>query len=126
MPQLSDKSIFQLRPLLRNFATKKSAFVQDRRGRNILCLVDGNNRICLHCASDYDGGGDGNSAAEEEEVEEVAGGASEAAAGGDNDKELSRPHQVLLRTCSWFQTNRKQVQDMCFDPSGTMLLVLCK
>lgn len=117
MPQLSDKAIFQLRPLLKNFATKKSAFVhQDRTGRNILCLVDDSNRICLHSCTDY-----GSTTTKAE-------GSSGGGNGTDDGKknaELARK-QVLLRTVSWFQTSRKQVQDMCFDPSGTMLLVLCK
>lgn len=109
MPQLSDKSIFQLRPLLKNFATKKSAFVQDRRGRKILCLVDVNNRICLHCATGYD------DAANNDEPKD-----------GTEKESPPRSAQVLLRSIGWFQTARKRVQDMCFDPSGTMLLVLCK
>lgn len=35
-----------------------------------------------------------------------------------------RPHTV--RTVRWFCDERKRVQDMCFDASGTMLLVLCE
>lgn len=117
MPQLSDKAIFELRPIVRNCATKKSAFVRDRDGRNVLCLVDDNNRIILHATLDYGAvvsrtkSSEGSGEQQEEDEQESRG----RGRGG-----------VQLRTVSCFETDRKRVQDMCFDPSGTMLLVLCK
>lgn len=36
------------------------------------------------------------------------------------------PPRVNIKIVSWFKNANKNIQDVCFDPSGAMLLVLCK
>lgn len=36
------------------------------------------------------------------------------------------PSRVVIKIVTWFRDANKAIQDVCFDPSGSMLLVLCK
>lgn len=39
---------------------------------------------------------------------------------------VSEAGDLILKKLNWFQKNSKIVQDICFDPSGTWLLVFCE
>ncbi len=39
---------------------------------------------------------------------------------------ISETGDIILKKLAWFQKHCKIVQDVCFDPSGTWLLVFCK
>lgn len=52
--------------------------------------------------------------------------------GEDNELLFRRSHKenfpklVDLKTVLWFKNAKKSIQDLCFDPSGSVLLALCK
>lgn len=52
--------------------------------------------------------------------------------GQDNELLFRRSHKenflklIDLKTVLWFKNAKKSIQDLCFDPSGSVLLILCK
>lgn len=90
MSSISEKNIFHRRPVLRNFNTKRSAFIVDSQGRHLLCLAGIDNVLVLHVL---------------------------------DDNTSNAPN---LKTIYWFHNAARCIQDICFDPSGSMLLILCK
>lgn len=91
MACLSDKNIFRLKPLIKNFSIKLSAYISDPSGIHTICLVGVDNTILFRTSK-----------------------------GCEIAKEWI-PKSIL-----WFKETNKCIQDVCFDPSGSMLLILCK
>ncbi|XP_037026178.1 uncharacterized protein LOC119067371 [Bradysia coprophila] len=87
---LKDSNVFELKSVIKNFKTKRSAFIEDSNSQLKLCLV-----------------------------------------GEDNELIIRRSHKenflklVDLKTVLWFKNAKKSLQDICFDPSGSVLLALC-
>lgn len=88
---LKDSNIFELKSVIKNFKTKKSAFIEDSNSQLKLCLVGEDNELIIRRSQ------------------------------RENFLKL-----VDLKTVLWFKNAKKSVQDLCFDPSGSVLLALCK
>lgn len=100
---LSDASIFHTKQVLKNFNTKKSAFVNNQTNEiQILCLVNDCDEILIHYTF-YDAA------------------SCQQQPGPGQEKRSSDFWKLIV----WFHNNGKLIQDLCFDPEGTKLLVVC-
>lgn len=122
---LSEANIFHLRQILKDFHTKKSAFVDNHRNCvQILCLVGAENEILVRFR--YYG---------EHNIAKLL-----KKRFSDDDEPLAADAQFpsVNRNCTdsfsnaanwklivWFQKTQRTIQDICFDPSGRHLLVVC-
>lgn len=123
---LSTASIFDARPILRNFDAKKSAFIDNHRNCvQILCVVGESNEILVRYRYYGVQGMHGylNNRSSDEDDENVV--KSVAADSRDTSHKESNGHAARLKLIVWFQRAGKIVQDICFDPSGRHLLVVC-
>lgn len=119
---LSGANIFHLRQILKDFRTKKSAFVDNHRNCvQILCLVGEENEILVRFR--YYG---------EHNISKLL---NKRFSDDDEPPDVS-PHLNRDSTDSfsnaanwklivWFQKTQKTIQDICFDPNGRHLLVVC-
>lgn len=115
-------SYFHTRPILRNFATKKSVFVDNTRNHlQILCLVGENNDIIVrfrnteiipNLSSLID-----DDDFEEENVPDKT--------SPLNEGQRTLFNHTNMRLIVWFRKAGKIIQDICFDPNGRHLLVVC-
>lgn len=99
---LREASIFHAKQILKNFNAKKSAFVDNQKNEiQILCLVNDCDEILIHYTY-YD------------------------AISCQQLNEINHPRSpVNWKLIVWFHNNGKLIQDLCFDPDGTQLLVVC-
>lgn len=122
---LSDANIFHLRQILKNFHTKKSAFVDNHRNCvQILCLVGDENEIFVrfHYYGEHNITKLLNKRFSDDD-EPLAPDAQPSCNNRDyNDSFSSTANWKLI---VWFQKVQKNIQDICFDPSGRHLLVVC-
>lgn len=93
MLSLNNVDIFQLKAIIQNFHSKKSAF-SDNLQRQILCLVAESNLIALRSIS-------------------------------KNTDNNCKKGEITFKVINWFKNSSKSIQDICFDPSGSLLMVLC-
>lgn len=122
MNGLSEANIFHLRHILANFPTKKSAFVDNHRNCvQILCLVGEDNEILVrfHYYGEHTTGKLKKRLSEDEEP---ADGQHPALVRERIDSFSSASNWKLI---AWFQKSKRTIQDICFDPSGRHLLVVC-
>lgn len=111
---LGREQIFHLLPVVRNFDAVHSAYVRSSRtGHHLLCLADGSDQLFLHETPEY--GNKSNRPA-----------ASRQRTPPPTDAQQTAEIRHNVRSVSWFRDEGKRVQDMCFDASGSMLLVLCE
>lgn len=122
---LSATQYFHARPILRNFEIKKSAFVDNTRNfLQILCLVGENNEIIIryrnsgsipHISLLFD---------DDDDEDEL----------GDKTTPMNESRRTVnpglfnnanMRRIVWFRKAGKNIQDICFDPTGRYLLVIC-
>lgn len=121
---LSEANIFHLRQILKNFHTKKSAFVDNHRNCvQILCLVGDENEILVR----FRYYGEHNIAkllnkrfSDDDEPPPPAD--IQPMSRDSFDSFSSTANWKLI---VWFQKTQKTIQDICFDPSGRHLLVVC-
>lgn len=127
---LSDANIFHARQILRNFPAKKSAFIDNQRnGVQILCLAGEANEILVH----YDYYGELNNNITRTNNKDAFGDdggiakASSTRSGVDIGSKLSEGEAFASnwKLIDWFQKSHKKIQDLCFDPNGSQLLVVC-
>lgn len=65
-------------------------------------------------------------------IEDTSGHLKLCLVGEDNEVLIRRSHKehflklIDLKTVLWFKNARKSIQDLCFDPSGSIILALCK
>lgn len=120
---LSDANIFHARQILQNFRSKKSTFIDNQRNAiQILCLVSETNEILVHFKRYNDN----------QHVDGINVDNGVDADATINEKRMSgerkRKHSTSAsnwKLIVWFQKNRKSIQDLCFDPNGSQLLVVC-
>ena len=95
---LSETRIFHAKPILKNFQTKKSAFVDNKQASvQILCLANANNEILVHYKR-YD----------QTKVRRY-------------ENSLRKKWKLIV----WFNKVGKVIQDLCFNDNGNQLLVVC-
>lgn len=117
---LCDANIFHARQILRNFRTKKSAFIDNQRNFvQILCLVGDTDEILVH----YNYYGELNSNAKDAFADAKA--SSCRGVGGSKTSGDSNTFGSNWKLIVWFQKTHKQIQGLCFDPNGSQLLVVC-
>lgn len=122
---LSDANIFHARQILRNFNAKKSSFIDNQRNSvQIFCLVSDKNEILVHYK--YYGEPNNNRCGHNELKCDNAGnearGATASSSKSAADGQASPSQWKII---VWFQKNSKYIQDLCFDPNGSQLLVAC-
>lgn len=119
---LKQADIFHLRHVLRNFPAKKSAFVDNHRNCvQILCLVGDKNEILVryryygeHNLTKYSR----NLSDDDEPPPHSSSVRLDKRTESDDDAEK-------WKLIVWFQKAGKIIQDLCFDPNGRHLLVVC-
>lgn len=118
---LAEANIFHLRQILTNFHTKKSAFVDNHRNCvQILCLVGEQNEILVR----FRYYGDHNISkllkrySDDDEID-----AQQSTINRNPIDSFS--NSANWKLIVWFQAAQKTIQDICFDPSGRHLLVVC-
>lgn len=122
---ISEANIFHLRHILKNFPTKKSAFVDNHRNCvQILCLVGSENEILVRFR--YYGEHNItkllNKRSSNDEIPAATDVQPSTTNQPSNDCFSCNANWKLL---VWFQKAHKTIQDICFDPSGRHLLVVC-
>lgn len=129
---LSEANIFHLRQILKDFHTKKSAFVDNHRNCvQILCLVGEENEILVR----FRYYGEHNISkllnkrfSDDDEPAQPPLAASTAAANDvqyNRDSIASFSNAANWKLIVWFQRAQRPIQDICFDPNGRHLLVAC-
>lgn len=126
---LDNANIFHAKRLLRSFRAKKSAFVDNVRNFvQILCLVSEANEILVH----YVHYGEPNNNKSKDRVPSKKPFNDDAKTSfiGDDKCGDTRSTEGDSITSNWklivwFQKSHKQIQDLCFDPNGSQLLVVC-
>lgn len=122
---LSEANIFHLRQILKNFHTKKSAFVDNHRNCvQILCLVGDENEILVR----FRYYGEHNIAkllnkrfSDDDEPPPPPADAQPMSRDSFDSFSSAANWKLIV----WFQKMQKTIQDICFDPSGRHLLVVC-
>lgn len=115
---LSEANIFHLRHVLHNFPAKKSAFVDNHRNCvQILCLVGDQNEILVryHYYGEHNLPKYSRKLSDDDEPVQTS-------INKENDMNDSTEKWKLI---VWFQNVGKVIQDLCFDPNGRHLLVVC-
>lgn len=127
---LSDENIFHARQILTNFRAKKSAFIDNQRNCvQILCLVGEANEILVHY--NYYGELNNNNTSGDNNKDVFCDNAGDAKATsalsgiGDGMDSKSETFSSNWKLIVWFQKSNKRIQDLCFDPNGSQLLVVC-
>lgn len=121
---LAEANIFQLRQILKNFHSKKSAFVDNHRNCvQILCLVGEENEILVR----YRYYGEHNISKllkrfSDDEDPAVADAQQSTINRDPVDSFSNAAHWKLI---AWFQKAQKTIQDICFDANGRHLLAVC-
>lgn len=114
---LMEANIFQLRHVLRNFPAKKSTFIDNHRNCvQILCLVGDKNEILVR----YRYYGNHNLIKYSRKLSDD----DEPPPRSDHATELNDDTEKW-KLIVWFQIAGKIIQDLCFDPNGRHLLVVC-
>lgn len=123
---LSEANIFHLRQILQNFHTKTSAFVDNHRNCvQILCLVGEQNEILVRFR--YYGEHNINKLlnkrfSDDDEPPPAVTADAQLTPADSIDSFSSAANWKLI---AWFQKTQRIIQDICFDPSGRHLLVVC-
>lgn len=129
---LSEANIFHLRQILKDFHSKKSAFVDNHRNCvQILCLVGEENEILVRFRyyGEHNISKLLNKRFSDDDEPPLAN--STTAAGMANDVQYNRDSIASFSNAAnwklivWFQRAQRAIQDICFDPSGRHLLVVC-
>lgn len=120
---LKEADIFQLRHVLRNFPAKKSAFVDNHRNCvQILCLVGNKNEILVR----YRYYGNHNLIKYSRKLsDDDERSAPRSSSVHQNKPTESDDDTEKWKLIVWFQIAGKIIQDLCFDPNGRHLLVVC-
>lgn len=122
---LSEANIFHLRQILQNFHTKKSAFVDNHRNCvQILCLVGEENEILVRFRyyGEHNIAKLLNKRFSDDDEPPPATADGQPTSGDSIDSFSSAANWKLI---VWFQKTQRVIQDICFDPSGRHLLVVC-
>lgn len=122
---LSEANIFHLRQILTNFHTKKSAFVDNHRNCvQILCLVGVENEILVRFR--YYGEHNISKLLNKRFSDDDEPPAPDVQTSSINrDSADSFGNAANWKLIVWFQKTQRIIQDICFDPSGRHLLVVC-
>lgn len=122
---LSSENIFQLRQILRNFHAKKSSFIDNHRNCvQILCLVGDQNEILVRFRyyGEHNLAKLLNKKFNDDEEQAVHQSASVNVNKESSDSFSDTANWKLI---VWFQKTGRVIQDLCFDPNGRHLLVVC-
>lgn len=122
---LSEANIFHAKQILKKFRAKKSAFIDNYRNFvQILCLVGETNEILVHFKQYGEhsknsitnkSNVNANKTVDDETQPQHVNQAKQ------EEKALSANWKLIV----WFQKSGKSIQDLCFDPNGSQLLVIC-
>lgn len=138
---LSEANIFHLRQILKDFHTKKSAFVDNHRNCvQILCLVGEENEILVRFRyygehniskllnkrfSDDDEPAPPHLATSTTTAAAAANDIQASSVQFNRDSIASFSNAANWKLIVWFQRAQRPIQDICFDPNGRHLLVVC-
>lgn len=123
---LSEANIFHLRSILTNFHTKKSAFVDNHRNCvQILCLVGVENEILVRFRyyGEHNISKLLNKRFSDDDEPPAPDNAQTSSINRDSVDSFGGAANWKLIV--WFQKTLRNIQDICFDPSGRHLLVVC-
>lgn len=125
---LSEANIFHLRQLLKDFHTKKSAFIDNHRNCvQILCLVGEENEIFVRFRyyGEHNISKLLNKRYGDDDDPPLATDAQASSVQYNRDSIATFSNSAEWKMIVWFKTAQRTIQDICFDPSGRHLLVVC-